>query len=100
MSLKAKLEAVIYAAEEPVTLAQLAALFAGEALEWKAQQDAAAAEAATAQASSALSSEAENQLPLGDAFDYLEIEPGAESPAAPAEAEAGAVAEPILSTTK
>jgi segregation and condensation protein B len=36
MSLKAKLEAVIYAAEEPVTLAQLAALFAAEALEYKA----------------------------------------------------------------
>jgi len=32
MSLKAKLEAVIYAAEEPVTLAQLAALFADDAL--------------------------------------------------------------------
>jgi len=44
MSLKAKLEAVIYAAEEPVTLAQLATLFAGEALEWKAAQQAAAAE--------------------------------------------------------
>jgi segregation and condensation protein B len=38
MSLKAKLEAVIYAAEEPVTLAQLAALFAAEALEHKAAQ--------------------------------------------------------------
>jgi segregation and condensation protein B len=38
MSLKAKLEAVIYAAEEPVTLAQLAALFAPDALEWKAAQ--------------------------------------------------------------
>jgi len=36
MSLKAKLEAVIYAAEEPVTLAQLSGLFADEALEWKA----------------------------------------------------------------
>jgi len=33
MSLKAKIEAVIYAAEEPVTLAQLAALFHAEALE-------------------------------------------------------------------
>ena len=44
MSLKAKLEAVIYAAEEPVTLTQLAALFAGDALEWKAAQQAAAAE--------------------------------------------------------
>ena len=38
MSLKAKLEAVIYAAEEPVTLAQLAALFAAEAFEWKEEQ--------------------------------------------------------------
>jgi segregation and condensation protein B len=43
MSLKAKLEAVIYAAEEPVTLAQLAALFADEALALKAGQDAASA---------------------------------------------------------
>src|ERR1035437_2778018 len=46
MSLKAKLEAVIYAAEEPVTLAQLAALFAADALEWKAEQVAASAELA------------------------------------------------------
>jgi segregation and condensation protein B len=44
MSLKAKLEAVIYAAEEPVTLNQLAALFAADALEWKAEQEAASAE--------------------------------------------------------
>lgn len=44
MSLKAKLEAVIYAAEEPVTLNQLAALFGADALQWKAQQEAAAAE--------------------------------------------------------
>jgi segregation and condensation protein B len=43
MSLKAKLEAVIYAAEEPVTLAQLATLFAADALEWKAEQEAARA---------------------------------------------------------
>ena len=43
MSLKAKLEAVIYAAEEPVTLAQLAALFAADALEWKAEEEAASA---------------------------------------------------------
>jgi segregation and condensation protein B len=53
MSLKAKLEAVIYAAEEPVTLAQLALLFTADALEWKAEQvAAAAAEAAQADASS------------------------------------------------
>ena len=44
MSLKAKLEAVIYAAEEPVTLNQLAALFSADALEWKAAREAAAAE--------------------------------------------------------
>jgi segregation and condensation protein B len=45
MSLKAKLEAVIYAAEEPVTLAQLAQIFAADALEWQAAQARAAAEA-------------------------------------------------------
>jgi segregation and condensation protein B len=45
MSLKSKLEAVIYAAEEPVTLTQLATLFATEALEWKAVQEAAALQA-------------------------------------------------------
>ena len=44
MSLKAKLEAVIYAAEEPVTLAQLVALFAADALEWKAEHEAASVE--------------------------------------------------------
>ena len=43
MSLKAKLEAVIYAAEEPVTLAQFAMLFADEAFAWKAERDAAVA---------------------------------------------------------
>ena len=53
MSLKAKLEAVIYAAEEPVTLAQLAALFAQDALEWKAQQAASAVQAAEADLGSA-----------------------------------------------
>ncbi len=67
MSLKAKLEAVIYAAEEPVNLAQLAGLFTDEALEWKAERDAAAAEAAEKAA-----------LPLlNDAFSYLELEEGA-----------------------
>ena len=49
MSLRAKLEAVIYAAEEPVTLAQLAGLFADEAMEWKAEQQAAAAAAEAAE---------------------------------------------------
>lgn len=43
MSLKAKIEAVIYAAEEPVTLAQLAGLFSEEALEEKREREAAVA---------------------------------------------------------
>jgi segregation and condensation protein B len=58
MSLKAKLEAVIYAAEEPVTLAQLAALFAAEAFEWKSEQSLKieqAAEAAQADVAGSLS---------------------------------------------
>jgi segregation and condensation protein B len=65
MSLKAKLEAVIYAAEEPVTLAQLSALFADEAFEWKAEQAAASAEQAA---------EAEQSLPMNGEFAYLETE--------------------------
>jgi segregation and condensation protein B len=67
MSLKAKLEAVIYAAEEPVTLAQLSALFADEALEWKAQQEAAGAAEVAAESAG---------LPqLNEAFPYLGLEP-------------------------
>ena len=49
MSLKAKLEAVIYAAEEPVTLSQLAGLFAVEALEYKSQREEAARAATQAE---------------------------------------------------
>jgi segregation and condensation protein B len=83
MSLKAKLEAVIYAAEEPVTLNQLAALFADEALEWRAEQAKAAADAEA----STPGSTAEPQPMLTEAFDYLELEqadgatPVEESPA-------------------
>src|SRR5580698_7260868 len=70
MSLKSKIEAVIYAAEEPVTLAQLTALFAAEALEWKAAQDAASA------ASSASDNES---LPAVNAeFDYSGPDSGPE----------------------
>ena len=74
MSLKAKLEAVIYAAEEPVTLAQLAALFADEALEWKAEQ-----EARTATSGGADGAEFGTAEPLNEAFPYLELEPVAET---------------------
>jgi segregation and condensation protein B len=69
MSLKAKLEAVIYAAEEPVTLAQLAALFTAEALEYKAARDAAAAAAIEPETL------ANRTLPLLDeGFAYLGLE--------------------------
>jgi segregation and condensation protein B len=69
MSLKAKLEAVIYAAEEPVTLNQLAALFAADALEWKAAQEAAAAEQAAEVAGESPASE---PLPfLAEGLEYL-----------------------------
>ena len=82
MSLKAKLEAVIYAAEEPVTLAQLAALFSTDALEWKAEQEAASAAIAAEQAA-----EAADPLPLlNAAFDYADLEPAAEAAAPEAEA--------------
>jgi segregation and condensation protein B len=73
MSLKAKLEAVIYAAEEPVTLAQLAALFAADALEWKAEQEAAAAEVAEEAAHS--TTHAQEPLPLmAEGLEYLGLE--------------------------
>jgi segregation and condensation protein B len=70
MSLKAKLEAVIYAADEPVTLSQLATLFAAEALEYKAGQEEAAA------ASRAAEAPAQNAqtLPLDEGLEYLGIE--------------------------
>jgi segregation and condensation protein B len=51
MSLRAKIEAVVYAAEEPVTLAQLTALFAPEVREiWQAEQQEAATSAAESEA--------------------------------------------------
>jgi segregation and condensation protein B len=67
MDLKAKLEAVIYAAEEPVTLAQLAALFADEALAWKAEQEAARA---------AASAEATESAPVLAGFEPASSDPG------------------------
>jgi segregation and condensation protein B len=71
MSLKAKLEAVIYAAEEPVTLSQLSALFAAEAFEYKAEQEAAAAAAKAAETPAP----AAEQLPmLGEGLEYLGLE--------------------------
>lgn len=81
MSLKAKLEAVIYAAEEPVTMAQLALLFTADALEYKAEQDAAAAKGAE----SALN--APESSTTGDEIDYSALVENEEAPATEAPAE-------------
>ena len=70
MSLKSKLEAVIYASEEPVTLAQLAALFAADAFEWKAEQEASAAADKAADESGAPSA----QPLLEEGLSYLGLE--------------------------
>jgi hypothetical protein len=51
MSLKARIEAVIYAAEEPVTLAQLVSLFREEALALRVSRIAPTADASEADAS-------------------------------------------------
>jgi segregation and condensation protein B len=107
MSLKAKLEAVIYAAEEPVTLAQLALLFTADALEWKAEKEAAAAELA-AQAADPSRSEGEPLPTQNGEFDYLAMaqaaategappeEPVAAEPAAEVTLEAGVEPAPVL----
>ncbi len=69
MSLKAKLEAVIYAAEEPVTLAQLAILFADEAMAWKAEQ---AAEQAKAEEPAG--AETDSSDPVQEPLPEIEVE--------------------------
>ncbi len=69
MSLKAKLEAVIYAAEEPVTLSQLAALFSADALELKAEQEAAAAAAQESEPAQPT----ETQTTLDEGLAYLNL---------------------------
>ena len=71
MSLKSKLEAVIYATEEPVTLTQLAILFGAEALEWKADQEAAAAQKAAADA--AATAVDPSRPVIAEGLEYLEL---------------------------
>jgi segregation and condensation protein B len=66
MSLKSKIEAVIYAAEEPVTLTQLAALFAAEALDWRSAQEAAAAIETTPAVDQA-------QSAIAEGLEYLDL---------------------------
>jgi segregation and condensation protein B len=71
MSLKSKLEAVIYAAEEPVTLTQLTTLFGAEALEWKESQDAAAAQKAAADLAATAVDPSQPVIPEG--LEYLDL---------------------------
>ena len=95
MSLKAKLESVIYAAEEPVTMAQLVGLFADEALEYKAEQEA----AAKADAVDESRDDADASAAPSDEIDYAALtdDPGATTAdvvaAITAEAEAEAAGE-------
>jgi segregation and condensation protein B len=85
MSLKAKLEAVIYAAEEPVTLAQLSVLFASEALEWKAEQARLVAASAEEQADLIADAEGDGAMSLvPNELDDLDLETS-EADSAPVE---------------
>ncbi|MGP8268639.1 MAG: SMC-Scp complex subunit ScpB [Terracidiphilus sp.] len=95
MSLKAKLEAVIYAAEEPVTLAQLAVLFATDALEWKSEQ-----EPATADALTEMQEAAEIQSTMVEEFVYAEAgeDQGLSENAPAPEPESAIAAEPSAET--
>jgi segregation and condensation protein B len=90
MSLKAKLEAVIYAAEEPVTLAQLAAIFADEVSQGL---DEAAASATSAEPSP------EAAPPEAAALDATPESPAAESPTSESPAsfaeESASASEPV-----
>ena len=81
MSLKAKLEAVIYAAEEPVTLAQLAAIFADEVLQGLDEAAAAEVEPATSAEPSPEVSVSEAVAAESTASDATPESPAAESPA-------------------
>ena len=74
MSLKSKLEAVIYAAEEPVTLTQLATLFGAEALQWKAEQE--AAQKAAAEATTSAADPSRSSIDEGLAYLDLRTEDG------------------------
>jgi segregation and condensation protein B len=84
MSLKPKLEAVIYAAEEPVTLAQLAAIFADEVLPGLDESAASGAEPLVAA----------EQPPLENAPEVAVTEETPETAASSAE-ERPVVAEPV-----
>jgi segregation and condensation protein B len=89
MSLRAKIEAVVYAAEEPVTLVQLAAVFGPEVREiWQAEQQEAEAPAADAE------DETQAEAPFSEAVPDAQVtaEADAAEPAEPAEASSDEIA--------
>ena len=67
MSLRAKIEAVVYAAEEPVTLAQLAAVFAPEVREIWLEEKNAAQDAEAGAAESVETPSAQDEVPADEA---------------------------------
>jgi segregation and condensation protein B len=90
MSLRAKIEAVVYAAEEPVSLAQLAAVFAPEVREiWQAERDEAAAAAQDAGYEPAAEEHSTEAVPSLEAVPSPETVPLSEAVLEPAEAETG-----------
>jgi segregation and condensation protein B len=90
MSLRAKIEAVVYAAEEPVSLAQLAAVFAPEVREiWQAERDEAAAAAQDAGYEPAAEQPLLEAVPSPETVSPPEAVPSSEAGLGPAEAEAG-----------
>jgi segregation and condensation protein B len=101
MSLKAKLEAVIYAAEEPVTLAQFASLFSEEALAWKAEREAEAAQdSAEAEAQSGdPAPPSDSSTELAELLEVVENETGVELVIDEVLTESAPEAEPELDLT-
>jgi segregation and condensation protein B len=93
MSLRAKIEAVVYAAEEPVSLAQLAAVFAPEVREiWQAERDEAAAAGQDAGDELPAEQPSTEAVPSPEAVsEPTEAETGEEAASADADGEAAAL---------
>jgi segregation and condensation protein B len=93
MSLRAKIEAVVYAAEEPVSLAQLAAVFAPEVREiWQAERDEAAAATQDARYELAAEQPSTEAVPSPEAVsEPAEAETGEEAASPDADGEAAAL---------
>jgi segregation and condensation protein B len=93
MSLRAKIEAVVYAAEEPVSLAQLAAVFAPEVREiWQAERNEAAVAAQDAGYELAAEQPSQEAVPSPEAVsEPAEAETGEEAASPDADGEAAAL---------